>query len=399
MLATHILSATASEAGATATVGTLGRPAIPSARGLPDTGSGAPSLVTPPHDERTQRPRLECQSSTVVRETCGHRNFRFIRVPCNKWRCPACGLSRLYRELMPELRLAYHAAHQDGTTLKLLTLTWKGSDQGAQHSKHGQHRRRLDIAHFKQALKRQGVAFDYLRVAELHRRGTVHVHFLTTIPYVRQTLLSDIWRRHARGAVVVDIRALGFKCKACWDPSITVASQRARRIVSLSPSASSATCANCAASYSASDAAEATITAGLWEIGKYLVKQPLGSLTRSLGWQHFHREALETLKRQKTPSYCDPCGDEHAFARYVPFYHADGQEPYGLAVDTRDPQVSFMGRPCNCWPGAWPSDVLTDIMTAAEADAWLKALADGRLLPLPVPRSASDLALWPSNQP
>ena len=45
-----------------------------------------------------------CDNPWYVYEKCGEGNFRWRRVPCDKWACEGCFRRKLANELKPEIR-------------------------------------------------------------------------------------------------------------------------------------------------------------------------------------------------------------------------------------------------------------------------------------------------------
>lgn len=309
----------------------------------------ATSLVTPPQRNAHSRPLIRCPHSILFMHWCSHLNRRWVRKPCHRWRCQACGITRLYQELLPEIALAYRAAADSGWTLKLITLPWWSGDVGSQDSPAGQKRRRLDLAHFKQALKRDNIRFDYLRVVELHKAGTVHLHLLVVCPYIRQADLSTRWQAATRGSSIVDIQPIGFKCPRCWDSSIKNRKLRRQRIIVLVPGHPEAICSNCALSVPAADAIERTVKGALWEIGKYLVKYPVGKLTRSKGWLPFHSQALAILKQDNTKPACSHCPKPHRTMFYTERRAEEDFPDEYMEIAIGLPGHPFIYGKCDCW--------------------------------------------------
>lgn len=318
-------------------------------RPTPATPS-APSLVTPPQDKRTQDTRFPCPHTQLFRQYCSHGNHRWLRVPCGRWICPACGVARLHRELHPEIRRALYSAISQGLTLKFLTLTWKATDIGAEHSPSGSKRRQLDLAHLKQTLKRMQVPFDYLRAPETHRSGKIHIHMLAIVPFLHQTLWSKLWRRHSRDSFVVDVTPASYKCPRCWNPSITNRRQRRSRMITYLPQKGQAQCPTCSYVASAEEAIDATIKSALWEIGKYLVKAPAGHLSRSKAWRLFQSPKSPTNKSNGSSVTCKECNEPHVTYRY-PEIDAIANHPdeYDVILQGGLGPPGPKG-PCSCWP-------------------------------------------------
>ena len=141
----------------------------------------------------------------------GHGTWVWSYKPCHKWECAECGPRRRRTELVPEILEGMKCAWENGWPLRMVTTTWQAQDLSAQPTPAGAKRRREDIAHLAQSLRRNGGLFEYVRVAEAHKSGKVHCHFLVVMPYIDQRELSKRWKNFARGSFRVDIRAVGIR--------------------------------------------------------------------------------------------------------------------------------------------------------------------------------------------
>lgn len=335
----------------------------------------SPSLVTKSGTNAHRDPQIpdkkreQCLSPVLFRESCGHGNTRMIAKPCDRWACPPCAAWRVETELCPEVERAFTWAMETGETLKHVVLTWRGDDAGAQPDKDGANRRRLDIQHLAQYFRRdRGVTFEYLRVAETHRRGTVHVHLLAITPYIQQSVLSAKWSDFARDAFRVTVQAVGLKCPRCWPvdtASMTMGQKRQRIIV---PPPGNCTCGNCGYRvernlYDWSGAIKAVVS----EMTKYLTKQMATSgvvkkLNRSRGWsKRCQNLPVETLA-------CEDCDSIHNYHYYGLEKAVSGWATAGVPAPLLN--VAYYpdgGGECSCWGTStqwWPSvcDVTGDIL-------------------------------------
>jgi len=102
-------------------------------------------------------------------------------------------------EFLERLQGAYRVAREKSWTLKFVTLSW-AEDIDLK-------RVRLDLQHLVRWIRREYGFCEYAKVPELTKRGRIHLHLAMVIPYIRQTELSQAWRRYS-GAPVVDIRAV-----------------------------------------------------------------------------------------------------------------------------------------------------------------------------------------------
>lgn len=313
-------------------------------------GPPGPFTSYPSPSQRTQNTRNPCTRGPLLRELCHHGHYRWFKAPCNRWSCPDCGEHRLYHDLLPEIRLAYLAGLQLGQLLKFVTLTWKGDNPAAQFTPAGDRRARLDLAHWCQDLKRQGIPHAYLKVAERHQSGQRHLHLLMVSPYIRQTHLSRTWKRHTRGSFVVDVCAVGFKCPHCYDAHIADRKERRKRIIVYNPKRGVAKCRMCSSVVNVDDAIATTCLTALWEIGKYLLKDKPSKLSRNKAWQVFHKQASQQNKPNGSLPTCPECNKPHTFVRW-PYSIACEMYPDELdAGELGIPWIKEGVPPCNCWP-------------------------------------------------
>jgi len=222
-----------------------------------------------------------CMAGTVFQEVCGHGNWRWIWTPCDKWTCDICRQTKLFGELVPEIVKALAEARRQRFTLKLLTLTWQGQTLGAQPTPEGATRRGLDQQHLVQWLKRQGYLpkgeVYYLRVAETHRSGKVHLHLYMVLRFVPHALLKEAWRIITGGSYIIDLQAVYLKCPHCWVKGQTRTEKKRRSIVPWpSPRGK---CSDCG--YVIHDAGQLARGIAV-EAGKYLAKDGTEGVKKKL---------------------------------------------------------------------------------------------------------------------
>ena len=262
-----------------------------------------------------------CDNPWYVYERCGCTNFRWRRVPCNKWGCEGCFRRRLADEFVPEIRKALSVARARGETLKFLTFTYQASDLGGEPTPEGAFRRKLDYQHMAQHIRRdRGEIFEYLRVAESHKTGQIHIHTLAFMPFIRQADLSAKWKDFARGSFRVDVRAAGMKCPRCYPVKTAPREVKRRSIIIPPPGRGECLACGYEPDWNLESAWADVANAIAFEMGKYLTKESaIGGvkrkLNRSKGWAAECHE-----KREKVPrSACDDCGEVHTV-------YWDGQE-------------------------------------------------------------------------
>jgi len=262
-----------------------------------------------------------CDNPYLVYEKCGEGNFRWRRVPCDKWACEGCFRRKLANELVPEIRKALLMAKARGETLKFLTPTYQGDDLGAQPTPEGAVRRTLDWQHLVQYIRRdRGEIFEYLRVAESHRSGKIHTHALAVSPFIQQAVFPDKWRDFARGSFKIDIRAAGMKCPRCYPVKTAPPAVKRRSIIVPPPGRGECLACGYEPDWTLESTWVEVADAIGFEMAKYLTKESaIGGvkrkLNRSKGWAAECHE-----KREKVPrSACDECGEVHTV-------YWDGQE-------------------------------------------------------------------------
>jgi hypothetical protein len=262
-------------------------------------------------------------------------------------------------------------AESRGLTLKHVVLTWQGDDLGAQPTREGAERRRLDIQHLAQTLRRKGKLFEYLRVSETHKSGKIHVHLLVIMPYVDQAFLSDVWKRHARGAFRVFIQAVGVRCPYCW-PGRN-ASQKAKRRSMIIPPPGKGRCTNCgyAPDWSLESKWDEVAYAASLEAGKYLSKsEDTSTVVKRLSRTRLWAAECQLKDDRPVAGLCEVCGDEHQVT-FVGSEEVLVQNGYGGLLDVRGgSRVVWQaagGDPCLCWSKhAWQKVVWRESGGTAE---------------------------------
>ena len=298
------------------------------------------------------KPNLKCSSGSVFQQTCGHGNWKWTWAPCDKWSCEPCHRRRIRNEIPPEIILALALAEERGETRKFITLTAKDGYLGGEPSREGAERRRLAFQHLAQWIRRAGDTFEYLKVAELTKRGRVHTHALVIMPYIQQKALSAYWMKITDGSYIVDIEAVGMKCPNCW-PGRNASRWRKKRSIIIPPPGKGS-CQNCG--YKPNDYTEVARYAA-WEAGKYLGKaldqeisgesdsevvRRIKNLTRSKGWPKFKKE-------KKPNEACEECGDNHK-KTFVGLAKKLVKEYPGLTDEVRGlTYYPDEGKPCKCW--------------------------------------------------
>ena len=267
-----------------------------------------------------------CDNPWYAYERCGHGNFRWKKIPCNKWACDGCSKRRLADELVPEVIQALRWARDIGQTLKFLTPTYKADDPGASPTPAGATRRRLDFQHLVQYVRRdRDETFEYLRVAESHKSGKIHLHVLAVMPFIQQKALSDKWQQLARKSFRIDVRGAGMKCPRCYPDKKAPPAVKRRSIIIPPPGRGE--CLSCG--YEPDwklDATWADVAQAIaFEMGKYLTKEATTGgvkkkLNRSKAWAANCQTKIEKSPRSK----CEECGEVH-------IVYWDGQEGYILA--------------------------------------------------------------------
>jgi len=307
-----------------------------------DTAENGPTSLVKPYSGNAHK---GCRDSPYFQEKCGHDNWRWRRRPCDKWACDACREYRVKMELVPEILRAIGHAWAIGETLKHVTLTGAADDTVTEASPEGAEAMRLKLAHFVQAQRRQGRVFEYLRVAETHKSGRVHLHLLVVMPYVAQREMEKQW-----GARVW-VSAVGLRCPRCFPGR--GADAQAKRQSTIVPPPGKGSCANCGYTVDwsiESGNVQAVAEIAAFEMSKYLTKEAsVGGIkkkmNRSRGWAKLFQVKPETM-----PVFCEECGDEHAFSFVGPSDRLEMDYPGISAAATA--QVAYYphrGQPCNCW--------------------------------------------------
>jgi len=124
--------------------------------------------------------------------------FSFYPARCRRWRCAACG-PRKARNLAA--RMARTPAN------RLITLTWR-TDPNAEAGDILDQMNRAWRSLWKRIKREQGdTAVGYVRVVELTKAGTPHLHIAVKCGYISQAWLSSQWEE-LTGNSIVDIRAV-----------------------------------------------------------------------------------------------------------------------------------------------------------------------------------------------
>jgi len=303
------------------------------------------------------KPKCEC--GLVFQIKCGHGDSVWTKSPGDKWTCPACRYRRMRDELVPEIVMAIEIARSRGESLKLLTLTWILGDLGSENTPKGAKRRWLDLKHFVAWVRKRFGYFEYFKVAETHKSGAVHFHLLVISPWLYQNELSAAWRRYARGAFRIDIRAVGVKCPKCWpgrqarpgESQAEFAKRRRRSMIIAPPGPGK--CLNCGHRLIASD--EEVAQACAWETVKYLGKswgdgwdltgEKPNLVSRSRGWPKVPKD-----KPEDEAGPCEYCDDYHT----TTFVGCAGkvEKDFPGIVEACSGDLAFYppgGAPCLCW--------------------------------------------------
>lgn len=317
-----------------------------------------PSLVTEVKgNAHTSRKRPACKQKLIFQELNGFGAWRWSGKPCDKWTCDPCYRWRLETELIPEIVQALTWAREKNWTLKFLTLTYSPADY-ASTLEEGKERRRLDLQHFVQALRRRGYEFEYLKIVETHKSGKVHLHLLVVSDFISQELLSDLWERATRGTSrIVHIEAAFQKCPRCWPgPKASQAEKDRSKII---PPPGKGECRCCGYRpdwFNHVDGVEAAQDIAA-EVSKYLSKE-LGlrddkarvkKLTRSRGWAKRCRPKSEDDEL----AVCEHCGVQHRFVFVGPLGKLIEEGFGGLEEFTqRASKVAYYkkgSQPSGCW--------------------------------------------------
>lgn len=109
-----------------------------------------------------------------------------VAARCRSWRCEGCGrrLKRLHRSLVVE-GIRWH--HDQGRFARFLTLTY-ATDHGAQIDNPDDVKACTKlVSRFIQEIRRtHSPRIEYYAVKEATKRGRLHVHLVTTGPYLRK---------------------------------------------------------------------------------------------------------------------------------------------------------------------------------------------------------------------
>jgi len=340
--------------------------------------AGLTSLVTKEKDNAHKLKRKSCPEKIIFQEVNGHGCWRFSGRPCDRWTCEPCYQWRLETELVPEITEGLEWAKETGETLKFYTLTYRASDLAAAQDFEGKKRRRLDLAHYAQLLRRKGYRFEYLKVVEAHKSGKIHMHLLVMAPFIPQKFLSEAWSRCTRGTSrVVHVEAAFMKCPRCYPGKHATAQEKKRSHIVPPPGRGE--CLSCGFRPGSGDYYAAGMDAAkeiAWEVAKYLSKELAGrqdksrvkKLTRSKGW----KERCVRKDQAEPLGICDHCGVKHIrhFVGKLPTLVKEG---FGVLEDIgRDYKVAYYPRgkgPSLCWG----EDI---VWLESKVDGWGHGLVD-----------------------
>ena len=310
----------------------------------PTAENGPTSLVKPIRGNANIGKRKGCPDGYCFQEKCSDGNWRWRWVPCEKWSCEPCREYRIKQELVPEIIEALKWASSLGLTLKFLTLTGAADDILTEASPEGAEARRLHLQHFKQSMTRKGKTFEYLRVAESHKSGRVHLHLVVVMPYIAQRELQKRW------GFRVDIGSLGLKCPKCYPGR--GATRKARKRSMIVPPPGKGSCSNCGHTVEWNNpynwAAVAEVVA--LEMSKYLTKEASMAgvrkrMNRSRAWGDRCQ-----FKPEKKAVPCSECADEHAFSFVGPSNRIELEYPsVRIAATAGLAYYPTRGEPCKCW--------------------------------------------------
>jgi len=310
----------------------------------PTAQNGPTSLVKPLSGNANIGKHKGCPDSPYFQEICGDGNWRHRRRPCGKWSCVPCREYRIKHELVPEIVEALKWARLLGLTLKFLTLTGRDDDILTEASPAGSEARRIHLQKFKQSMTRKGKTFEYLRVAESHKSGRVHLHLVVVMPYIGQRELQKRW------GFRVDIGSLGLKCPKCYPGR--GATREARKRSMIVPPPGKGSCSNCGHTVEWDNpynwAAVAEIVA--LEMSKYLTKEASMAgvrkrMNRSRAWGKRCQ-----VKPDKVPVFCSECADEHAFRFVGSSARIEVDYPgVNLAATAGVAYYPAGGKPSKCW--------------------------------------------------
>lgn len=180
---------------------------------IPTTGQHrAPSLdcplVTSRHGQHNPSPDTPPPSSPVdhhryvlIACTGCSKGQVLIRLPCGRRSCAVCGRIRYFRSLNRYLRLV-----EPARDLKLLTLTTVARvklTRPAIRAIRSTFQKLLHRRYFRDRVRGGVYAVE---VRRSNRRWEVHIHALIDASYIRQPVISSVWRKITRGSRIVDIR-------------------------------------------------------------------------------------------------------------------------------------------------------------------------------------------------
>jgi len=274
-----------------------------------------------------------CPDGHWFQRICGHGNWKYHYKGCERWECAVCFERKLRLELVPEIVEALKLARKRRVTLKHLVLTWPGDDLGAQPTPEGAKRRSKDTAHLFQWFRRRGYEVDYLRVAETHKRGTVHFHYLAIMPGVDVGELRKQWKTYSGGARMLRLDSCFEKCPRCWEEGVPASKQADHKIVHWPGKGE---CAACGYKPSSSDGLAVAIA---WEAGKYLSKEAsargiVKKLTRSKYWPDYKAIAkAEADARGSLCLDCDAGKDAHSLSALGHEYEKRGCKCPGCRIE------------------------------------------------------------------
>jgi len=285
-----------------------------------------------------------CPDSPYFQEITGDGNWKWRRWVCRKWSCDPCREYRIKRELVPEVVAALGWAAELGYTLKHLVLTGRDDDILTEASPEGSKARRLRLQAFKLYMTRQGKPFHYLRVAESHKSGRVHLHFLVVMPYMAQRELQKRWGFRA------SVSAVGLRCPRCYPGR--GATFKAKRRSTIVPPPGKGSCANCGYTVDWDNPYNLARVADIvaLEMSKYLTKEASMAgvrkrMNRSRAWGKRCQ-----VKPDKMPVFCTGCGDEHAFRFVGPSARIEWDYPgVNLAAAAGVAYYPAGGKPGRCW--------------------------------------------------
>jgi len=300
--------------------------------------------------------RPECPDPVLFVEGCGHGELKPWLRPCDRWVCTPCCNWRVETEITPEIVKGIEWARRKNQTLKFYTFTWKAKDEAAGTTRDAAARRRKDVAHFVQQIRRENGrdSFEYLRVTENHQSGKIHLHMLVSAPYLPQAELSQQWVKNTRGAFRVNVTSVGMKCPNCWPGKKATQAEKNKHMIV--PFPAKGRCESCGLEpardgFTDQDVAKAAAK----ELGKYLSKsvpvtyllrkgrrQPIA---RSKGWL---RECKPKEPEQEPEPPCDSCHVSHTH-RAVWKNEFLAEHLLATAIDGG---VLSQGKPCECWPAA-----------------------------------------------